>query len=84
MQKTIRVEGLLNKRKKGQGPLGKTALSSPSSRSKQGRGKTGAPAASIPALRATAAAGVRGKRGRGLQGLDSRSYLRLGWREEVG
>ena len=63
MQKTKRVEGLLNKRKKGQGPLGKTALSSPSSRSKQGRGKTGAPAAPIPALRATAAAGVRGKEG---------------------
>ena len=41
LQKTKRVEGFLNKRKKGQGPLGKTALSSPSSRPKQGRGKQG-------------------------------------------
>ena len=41
MQKIKRVEGFLNKRKKGQGPLGKTALSSPSSRPKQGRGEQG-------------------------------------------
>ena len=47
VQEVKRVEGLLDKRKEGQGPLGKTALSSPSSRPKQGRGAR-APAASIP------------------------------------
>ena len=80
-KRTKRVEGPFWKKRKRGGAQGKIALLPPLSRIEQRRGGG---RRRIPALRAKAAAGVRGKRGRGLRGFDSRPYLGLGRREEVG
>jgi len=69
------VEGLLKKKKDRPRAFGQNCPVFSFLPTETGEGETGAPAASIPALRATAAAGVRGKRGRGLRGFDSRPYL---------
>ena len=73
MQRVQRVEGLLDKRKEGQGPLGKTALPSSSLRWETGEGCSGR-----RRPWSSAAASGRGKRSRAAPGTDSQPQLGQG------
>ena len=70
LQKGQRVEGLLIKNGKVQGGPGKIALLLPLSRDQNRGGEAGRRRRPSPAAKGTAAAAVRGKRGREARGID--------------